>query len=123
MNPDLEDAWKDIGVPPEDNGCIQCGKKVNKDGSEVMWRCAGCNRLVCRDCTLCVPGTRGVSVITTYTKHPDEPGAVKIGESIVPASVTGEGTWSYLPSPGGNEYMTDTLCSVRCWERIGKPED
>lgn len=123
MSSDLKEAWKDLNVPFQDNGCIQCGKKINKDGSEVSWRCAGCHRLVCRECTLCVPGLRGYSVITTFNKHPDEPDAVKTSESIVPASAIGEGDWSSLPSPGGNEYMFDTLCSLACWERIGKPEE
>lgn len=43
--------------PPPDSGCCRCGKTVNADESPVLWRCEGCNGLVCRDHTLTIPGS------------------------------------------------------------------
>lgn len=130
MTDDLEEAWRDLNVPPEDNGCIRCGKKVNTDGSEVTWRCIGCNRLVCRDCTLCEPGQRGRDheyrlgqreTLRRIAEMTDGDAREKILSELAKAEA--EPTFSYVPSPGGIRYMDDTLCSLRCWERIGKPEE
>jgi|SRR5271165_1191361 len=38
-------------------GCCQCGKTVNSDDSPVTWVCCVCERLVCRDHTLTIPGS------------------------------------------------------------------
>ena len=38
-------------------GCCQCGKTKHEDGSEILWECQMCNRTVCRDCTLVIPGS------------------------------------------------------------------
>jgi len=58
MKPDLETYWKDLKHPP--TGCSRCGKEFNEDdgGSKVTWRCQVCSHLVCRDCTLTLPGHR-----------------------------------------------------------------
>ena len=109
MTDDLAESWRDLGFPPEDNGCIQCGKKVNADGSGVTWRCAGCNRLVCRECTLCEPGPSRRAVTASSW-------LVNWVAQIDDRSFD-------VPSPGGVKYMEDTLCSLRCWERIGRPEE
>jgi hypothetical protein len=38
-------------------GCCRCGKKQHADGSAVTWKCQGCQGLVCRECTLTIPGS------------------------------------------------------------------
>lgn len=98
---DLQESWKELGHPPV--GCVRCHKTFHEDGSEVQWKCQGCGYLVCRDCTLTLPGTRGLD-------------AIRQGKS-------GIDQWSLEPSPGGREYYSATLCSKMCWERIGAPEE
>lgn len=39
-------------------GCSKCDKTVNDaDGTKVQWMCNVCDSLVCRDCTLTIPGS------------------------------------------------------------------
>jgi hypothetical protein len=109
---DLEDAWRDLGVPPEDNGCIRCSKKVNNDGSDVTWRCAGCNRLVCRECTLCEPrAIHGLSYL--IPESDDDP----LFEGVA------DTRWMWLPGAGGTRFLDETLCSLDCWTRVGSPDE
>ena len=44
--------------PAHAEGCCRCGKLVEEDGTKVGWDCQACYRLVCRDCTLVIPGER-----------------------------------------------------------------
>ncbi len=97
MTSDLREAWADLGIPAK--GCVRCRKEVNNDGSKVEWRCAGCHGLVCRECTLTLPGWR----------RPTEP--------------HGKAGYDPEPSAGGREYYHDTLCSKQCWERVGGPDE
>ena len=72
---DLASSWASLDVPPEehrkwlaarsgpDNGCVVCGVggdiEIGDTPSEtVTWRCCGCERLVCRGCTLTIPDSR-----------------------------------------------------------------
>lgn len=44
-------------TPVRDGGCVRCGTHRNVDGSRVLWVCQSCGGVVCRGCTLTVPGT------------------------------------------------------------------
>jgi hypothetical protein len=37
-------------------GCSQCGVVQHDDGSRIAWKCSQCSRLICRSCTLTIPG-------------------------------------------------------------------
>lgn len=43
---------------PTRPGCGQCGKTINPaDNSPVEWLCVVCDKRVCRDCLLTIPGS------------------------------------------------------------------
>jgi len=66
----LREAWEKNAVRPrerhgarsrsctacEGGDCIECGTRMHDDGSRVTWRCQQCGHLVCRGCTLTIPG-------------------------------------------------------------------
>lgn len=51
-----EAADEEDAPPPPVDGCSKCGRKVEDDGAMVLWRCQVCDKIVCRRCTLTVPG-------------------------------------------------------------------
>ena len=90
---DLIEDWQAINHPPKDAGCVVCGVGdgdifIGDTPTPLLWRCRGCNGLVCPRCVLCVPDGKNLE-----------------------------------PHAEGREYFHDTLCSIRCWERVGRPDE
>ena len=49
-------SWTCPDVYSGVSGCYVCGKLTHDDGSPVTWKCQICDRTVCRDHTLTIPG-------------------------------------------------------------------
>ena len=93
--PALAEDWTNLKVLPDDSvGCVICGVGGedivigDTPKEDVIWRCQGCNGLVCRNHTLCMPDAR-----------------------------------DHRPHYRGREYYHETMCSLQCWERLGKPDE
>ncbi len=61
--------------------CSRCSRTEHMDGSKVGWVCVGCNKFICRECTMTIPRSEPV------------------------------------------EYYHDTLCSEKCWNKMGRPQE